>query len=410
MLGSCSPGLYQQGAGLNYQFGPETGLNYALQANKDSLRIILKVTDETAISYLQKTDTHLPYLLSRDYDRKSVYLRDSILFLNKKMQDMPDKAALFTFAIAVNKITFPSVLILQIPQSSATQEELLLDIPLTAKSKCQAFRLADSTGQVPLFQNFINSNQSFTILSREADTLVTIRQFPATFAPAIPPMSGKAPAAQPATLKAQYKEAVPITQPLQLAQPGIYLLENNGANTSLLVEEGVFPELTSAKELIEPLIYLTSSAERKSLYDAPNPKLAVDAFWLNIAQQDKNLGKTLIREFYERVEKANRYFSAHKAGWLTDRGMIYLVFGAPAFLNKTWNQEEWIYQQNNGPSDQVKFIFIKKPNTFTENHYELVRDGAYEYVWYNQVDQWRKGTIGILVPGPAPSGKRSRTK
>ena len=122
------------------------------------------------------------------------------------------------------------------------------------------------------------------------------------------------------------------------------------------------------------------------------------------------MGKTLILKFYERVENANRYLSSHKAGWLTDRGMIYIVFGPPAFISKTWNQEEWYYQQNNGPSDQVKFIFIKKPNTFTENHYELVRDGAYEYVWYNQVDQWRKGTIGIPGADPALLGKRSRTK
>jgi GWxTD domain-containing protein len=217
-------------------------------------------------------------------------------------------------------------------------------------------------------------------------------------------------AASPPTLKVQSKPTFPVNQPIQLASPGVYILETQNGRRSLLVEEGSYPALTSAAELIEPLIYLTSSVERKNLYDAPNPKLAVDAFWLGIAKQDQNLGKSLIREYYGRVEKANRYFAAHKAGWLTDRGMIYLVFGTPAYITRDWDREEWIYPQYDGPNAEVKFIFIKKPNTFTQNHYELVRDAAYEFAWYNQVDQWRKGTIGMIMPDPAPSGRRNRRR
>jgi hypothetical protein len=90
--------------------------------------------------------------------------------------------------------------------------------------------------------------------------------------------------------------------------------------------------------------------------------------------------------------------------------MIYIVFGAPAYVNRTWDREEWVYLQNSGPGNEVKFVFSKKPNTFTQNHYELVRSAAYEYVWYNQVDQWRKGIIGMPATVTGPSGKRNRIR
>ncbi|MDQ4140195.1 MAG: GWxTD domain-containing protein [Bacteroidota bacterium] len=409
VFSACSPELVPRQSGLNYYFGPESGLYYDLQTEEDSLRISLKITDKVTIGHLERPGTALPYLLSKDYSRNSIYLRDSVLAVNKKLRELPGQAAMLTFTLSLSKLTFPSVLVLRVPQLSATHEEMLLDIPLTSASKNLTFTLHDSTGQFPLFGSFVNNKQLFTVSSTNNDTVVIARQFPLSFTPAIPPMSRKTAAPSP-TLKVQNKLTFATNKPIKITEPGIYILENGDSRRSLLVEEGSFPALTSAAELIEPLIYLTSSVERKNLYGSDQPKLAVDAFWLSIAKQDKNLGKSLIREYYGRVEKANYYFSSHKAGWLTDRGMIYLIFGSPDFLNRTWDREEWIYRRDFGPSSEVKFIFIKKPNTFTQNYYELVRDAAYEFVWYNQVDQWRKGNIGIPGPDPGLSGRRNRRR
>jgi GWxTD domain-containing protein len=405
-LVACSPELAPRNNNLNVHFAPDTGLAYELQPEKDSLRIFLKITDQTTIAALQKPDRHLPYTLSKSYDRAGIYRRDSVLFVNKHIRELPGNAAVLTLALAKSVITFPSVLILRVPQLSAVREETLLDIPLASPN--QKILVTDSTGQVPLFRSYINPSEKFTVTAT-ADSSVTVRQFPGNFTPAIPPMAIRKNIPAP-TLKAQSKEVYSGNQPLQLTQSGIYLIESGGRRTGLLVETGSFPELTSAEELIEPLIYLTSSAERQNLYQAPEPKRAVDAFWLGIARQDQNIGKSLIREYYGRVEKANQYFSSHKAGWRTDRGMIYIVFGAPAYVNRTWDREEWVYLQNSGPGNEVKFVFSKKPNTFTQNHYELVRSAAYEYVWYNQVDQWRKGIIGMPATVTGPSGKRNRIR
>jgi GWxTD domain-containing protein len=154
-----------------------------------------------------------------------------------------------------------------------------------------------------------------------------------------------------------------------------------------------FPELTTASELIEPLIYMTTSDERKKLYAAAEPKRALDRFWLDIANQDQALARQLIKIYYQRVKEANIFFSSHKAGWLTDRGMIFIIFGNPTLVNRRFDSEEWTYVSRTQGGPPIKYLFLKKPNNFTQNHYELVRSMSYEFLWYSTVEKWRKGII-----------------
>jgi hypothetical protein len=93
------------------------------------------------------------------------------------------------------------------------------------------------------------------------------------------------------------------------------------------------------------------------------------------------------------VKRANQFFSSHKAGWLTDRGMIYIIFGEPDVVNRRQQGEEWVYQRPKTSGRDIKFIFNKKPNTFTQNHYEVDRRLEYEFMWYSTVEKWRKGII-----------------
>ncbi|UOQ72318.1 GWxTD domain-containing protein [Hymenobacter cellulosilyticus] len=116
-----------------------------------------------------------------------------------------------------------------------------------------------------------------------------------------------------------------------MRQTGLYALRVAGTPlpVGLLVTDEDFPELNTADELIQPLIYLTTSAERRALLDAQVPKRAVDEFWLKVAGGNQTQARQLIRTYYGRVAAANQLFTAHKAGWMTDRGMLYIVLGAP---------------------------------------------------------------------------------
>lgn len=122
-------------------------------------------------------------------------------------------------------------------------------------------------------------------------------------------------------------------------------------------------------------------------------KAAIDRFWLQLAGS-KAAARDLIRIFYRRVELANRLYSSHKAGWATDRGMVYIVFGQPSSVNEVGNTITWIYRDSE-VAPYIRFVFNKKENNFTENHYELARRREYAESWYSTVAKWRAGRISI---------------
>ena len=143
--------------------------------------------------------------------------------------------------------------------------------------------------------------------------------------------------------------------------------------------------------MLEPLKYLTTRQEFKNLQDRGANKETIDDFWFRVAG-NRERGKAIIREFYNRIEEANRFFTSYLEGWKTDRGMIYLIYGPPNVIYKTLDSENWIYgEQNNVLS--VNFTFYKVDNPFTENDYYLSRSPVYRSSWYRAVDSWRQGKV-----------------
>lgn len=152
-----------------------------------------------------------------------------------------------------------------------------------------------------------------------------------------------------------------------------------------------FPKINSPKELIDPLAYLTTSADYKQLLAQENKKLAVDNFWIGVAGSTGR-ARELIRIYYNRVYFANYFFSTNKPGWKTDRGMIYMVYGPPQNLQKTPNSETWIYYMK-GASSTINFTFLYKPSVFSLDNFVLKRSESQEWHWREAVDSWRKGEI-----------------
>ena len=121
------------------------------------------------------------------------------------------------------------------------------------------------------------------------------------------------------------------TLPMMLPRAGIYLVTSDS-----LVHEGLtlfnfgpdFPTMTSPETLIPPMAYIASKEELDSMLTAEKPKLALDNFWLSRTNSIER-SKELIRIYYNRTLFANFYFTSYKEGWLTDRGMIYIVYGPP---------------------------------------------------------------------------------
>lgn len=150
-----------------------------------------------------------------------------------------------------------------------------------------------------------------------------------------------------------------------------------------------FPYIDNSSQMIQPLRYITSRKEFEELQKNPDPRKALEKFWLEMGQ-NTDRSRELIRQYYSRVVETNRLFSSYKEGWKTDRGMIYIVYGAPNVVYRSPGAEDWIYGEP-GSMLSNTFTFIKEENPFTDNDYILSRTPVYQNNWYNAIDIWRHG-------------------
>ncbi|MCC3153317.1 GWxTD domain-containing protein [Hymenobacter sp. BT770] len=276
---------------------------------------------------------------------------------------------------------------------------------LSEAQLARPFVLTDSVG-LPLLRRYVRAGEAFGVDSYGLYQPVRWKRYEVMPVAALPPMTN--PAALPAGPRVlpvlDSAEARP-GELLHFATPGLYALHVGAAGSApgrtlaVMVAANNYPALTTAAELIEPLRYLTTSLERKRLTEAPDPKRAVDKFWLDIAQGNQTLGKDLIRRYYGRVTAANHLFAAHKAGWLTDRGLLYIVLGPPPSVRRLFNGEErWFYPEGSLGGGPISYTFRPRPSTFAPDYYELVRRPEYELLWYAAVEKWRTPPTALTGP------------
>jgi len=152
-----------------------------------------------------------------------------------------------------------------------------------------------------------------------------------------------------------------------------------------------FPKVMNIQNMIEAMRYISTRKEFSYLNESENSKAAVDKFWLDIAGSNDR-ARTLIREYFNRVENANNYFTSYLEGWKTDRGIIYIIYGSPNVIYKGKDYENWIYGEENNVMS-VSFVFSKVSNPISNNDYKLNRSSSYKNSWFRAVDIWRSGRV-----------------
>ncbi len=170
-------------------------------------------------------------------------------------------------------------------------------------------------------------------------------------------------------------------------KPGLYLFQKDTNAAEGFAFRGVndtYPKFSKISDLIEPMIFVTTQDEYAQLMKADGDKAKFDKVVLDITN-DKDRAKTFIRNYFKRVELANLYFSSFKAGWKTDRGMIYLVFGLPDEVSVNDGSEVWYYK-----AIKTRFSFVKSGSVYDPENYVLLRDKRFMETWFGQVDLLRK--------------------
>ena len=257
----------------------------------------------------------------------------------------------------------------------------------------QNFLLSDAKGNV-IMQEYLSGFTVFSIQSkRNNPSDYHVSWFKVPDDSPMPPFS---------VAKIREKNWVPDStwtwhsgsaKPFQLEKEGIYQLKLDSSDEkglNLFNFGDYYPESRTPSSLLRPLRYLLSAKEYRKLTDLGDNKAAIDSFWLS-SSGNINRSKELIRVYYSRVRYANSYFTSYIPGWLSDRGMIYTIYGPPRTIYKSDHIERWIYGERG--LNSMDFQFERSKNQFTNNHFVLIRQEVFKGSWYQAVDTWRNGRV-----------------
>ncbi len=150
------------------------------------------------------------------------------------------------------------------------------------------------------------------------------------------------------------------------------------------------------KWLEEEVIYIISDNERavfKNLRNDEEREGFIKIFWKRRDPTPETPVNEFREEHYRRLEYANRNYFEGKAGWRSDRGRTYIMFGPPDFFETNpgggrgflfdpsgptaeFPSEVWTYRSIPGVKDRfgrIELIFV---NYYNSGSYQLTTDPA----------------------------------
>jgi GWxTD domain-containing protein len=157
--------------------------------------------------------------------------------------------------------------------------------------------------------------------------------------------------------------------------------------------------------LNQDVTYIITDEERKAFKQLSNEEERdkfIEAFWDRRNPNPDSEDNEFKDEHYRRIEYANDHFAAGVPGWKTDRGRIYIVYGAPDEIQShpaggpyerpieegggetsTYPFEVWRYRHLDNIGEQVEIEFV-----------DDCMCGAYEMT----MDRSKKDAL-LMVPG-----------
>lgn len=280
-------------------------------------------------------------------------------------------------------------------------EELLKYLYVDKRSEAsqQNFMIYDGEMQIPYFPPYVLGNERFRIKYNQTDKYDSIYVLYYGSEMPLPKPSFTLTRERAFLRRPDSIWILPYNQNnmYQLAYEGMYFFQYDTSlkeGLTLLNFGNDFPRIKSPLDMVLPLAYLTSSPEYNEIKNATNQKLAVDNFWLSCAE-DMERARELIRIYYNRVFFSNYYFTSFKKGWMTDRGMIFIIYGPPQAIYTKVNEEKWVYYRKNYTST-VTFIFDNVPSPYADNNFILQRSESYDMHWRQAVNAWKNGQVFLL--------------
>ncbi len=337
----------------------------------------------------------LGYGLYPDYSAKQQLASGSVLLSSQNVSWENDHFVL-QFDLPKPKEVYTATLLMQfldIPTTKSFTADLF--VRFQSGKVGDYFAFFDKTGTFPQIRNYLFVKDTFMLkdLAGTSRKMMVLR-YKHEFDPALPPMS----TTPRAVTKALYLDSlfmVETNKPIILQDEALYYFCRDTTESYGIGIMGVdkrYPRLTRPEKLARPPIYISTSTEINELYASADYKRSLDRYWLGLNSGNQVIAKRNIKNYYRRVEQANKQFSTYKEGWKTDKGMVYIIMGQADKVQRTKDKEIWTYSRK-GQFQEVNFTFTKRPNQFVEDHYELSRFVEYQPIWFPMVEAWRTGEV-----------------
>jgi GWxTD domain-containing protein len=368
-------------------------LQHRILSSGDQVQVFLQI----AFRKMEGLQNHLSiwdkykvrYEIRSQYETASVLLSDSLGPADRVFPSINP----LVLQIRLPALESNRVLSVHIKERYSS-EETVFDVPLQPKSQSGIYHAAlfRSNGRIPVFEPYIQSGDTVVLRTMEyLEEDSSLLFYPPARTVALPPM-----AAIPVSgndFEKPFPVRVKFNERVLFREPGYYFVPTKDGNTGFgfCVVPAFYPQVSLPLELIDPMVYISTRDERKTLLTSSTPKLALDQFWL-AANSNKDQARKLIRNYFENIEDANRYFTSHKDGWRTDRGMVLAIYGRPTYVYRTWDAETWQYDKAVHGENTV-FYFTRRPDPRSPMVWELKRYNEYDRVWYGVVELWRKGVL-----------------
>jgi len=149
------------------------------------------------------------------------------------------------------------------------------------------------------------------------------------------------------------------------------------------------------KWLEEEVLYIISQAEKevfKSLGTDDERENFIKSFWRRRDPTPNTPFNEFREEHYRRIEYSNRHFFEGRAGWRTDRGRAYIMFGPPDFIETNpsggrgflfedastaeFPSEVWVYRHIPGLKARISRVELIFVNYYSAGSYQLTSNPA----------------------------------
>lgn len=334
------------------------------------------------------------YTLS--YDLRSSYIDEkkaggSVRIDTSQVVDIAFRQ--YTYELEFEKEENEQLLVIDI-YNGVKDEHFYLDVPLIADDiKPTPFLIFEQDKDIPFFSKYINRNHPIRLVSPFGESLnYEITGVENNQSIAIPPFDESNPN-EPNTTSLDTLISTTEGQVFEFYNEGYYTIKAStypDLEYKILVADEFFPYFGEYPEMVKPLIYVSTNDEYKQLRNSNNTREVFEEFVNNTISSNERVAKDFIKYYYRRLRKSARLFSEDRAGWKTDRGMVYQVFGNPLQVFRNEKTELWVYPSQEG--GRIRFIYdILYEDGITK--YKLIRGKRYKENWMYAVSQWRTGRI-----------------